>query len=214
MYFLVITKSFSPKPGAWSEIRGNIDEDGHITVTPQGSFKILTDEYAVTVAHEMLHCYHVFHHGDENDFGQWQFVYDGAGGHFRLAAKNDDVLKYQERVYLYWENNPGHELDFDDREAVTAKTWHIVGENSNHSGVEDCIMRYDNAHGYTRSGSKNVYLIKTDKTYAELTGINICNSTIGTGVNSRDHKPMPRYGDAAPGRGDCIHQFRVSDKYD
>ncbi len=214
MYFLVITKSFSPKPGAWSEIRGDIDEDGHITVTPQGKFKILTDEYAVTVAHEMLHCFHVPHHGSDNDFGQCSFSYDAFSSHWKVVAKDGKRLASPLRINLFWEGDPDNEIGFNDVDAVTATSWHVVGENSNHSGVEDCIMRYDNAMGYTRADWKNVYLLKSKTEYAELTGINICNSTIGSGVNSRNHKPISRYGDAAPGHGDCIHQFCVSDRYD
>ena len=41
----------------------------------------------------------------------------------------------------------------------------------------------------------------------------LCTSGAGTGVNDASHKPQPRYGDAAAGRGNCRDQIRVSDKY-
>jgi hypothetical protein len=212
-YFLVITRDFNPKPRGWSETNGSIDSAGNIH-TGEGGAKILTDEYGITVAHEILHCFHIRHHGDDNDYGQCTFRYLFMSG--RWAFDKSDGKPYLEngsaiRVSLHWEDDPTHEIEATDR-AVYARAWHIYGANSTHSGVEDCIMRYDIARGYIKDGN-NVYLVRAAH-YAELSGINLCNSTIGTGVNKRSHVPMSRYGDAAPGRGDCIHQFCVSDKYD
>jgi len=42
-------------------------------------------------------------------------------------------------------------------------------------------------------------------------GQSLCDTGVGTGVNAYDHSPRPRYGDAATGRGGCIHQVRVND---
>ncbi len=213
-YFLIITKDFNPKPKGWAETNGSVDGDGHVK-TGEGGAKILTDEYARTVSHEMLHCFHIRHHGDDGDYGNYQFMYSDLGHSWEIKMKNKenylDDNGFYYHVKMFWEDDPTHEINSTDN-VVPAREWHIYGNNSTHSGVEDCIMRYDVADGYIKES--NIYLLRGKALYVELSGINLCNSTIGTGVNSRKHKPMSRYGDAAPGRGDCIHQFCVSDKYD
>lgn len=214
MYFLVITKDFNPGPNGWSETYGSADNNGKIG-TGEGGVKIITDEYARTVSHEMLHCFHVLHHGDKGDFGNYEFFYSELGNSWQITYINKipRVDQYGARlnINLFWEDDPNHQIDPTDK-AVNKRAWPIYGNNSTHSGVEDCIMRYDVSYGYFQG--PNIYLIRSKGDYKELSGINLCNSTIGTGVNSRNHKPVSRYGDAAPGRGNCIHQFCVSDKYD
>ncbi|MDI3320627.1 hypothetical protein [Pinibacter soli] len=64
------------------------------------------------------------------------------------------------------------------------------------SGDVGCIMRYDN--------------IPPDNV-GEAIGTIFCNQTKGTGTNAlKPCVPTECYGDAAKGRGDCIHQFRIS----
>jgi hypothetical protein len=41
--------------------------------------------------------------------------------------------------------------------------------------------------------------------------LRLCTLPLGTGVNSKDHVPQSRYGDAE--RGDCTHQIDVNDLY-
>ena len=45
----------------------------------------------------------------------------------------------------------------------------------------------------------------------ESAGAAICSQTAGTGVNEKDREPQPRYGDAAPNRGNCASQVLVTD---
>lgn len=215
MYFLVITKDFNPKPEGWATAHGTLDSTGNLTIG-EGKSKTITDEYARTVAHEMFHCFHIYHHGDENSLGRLHFFYANLRNSWEIDEGGDGKPLLDEnnvfyQVKLFWEDDITHEIDPKNAD-VPAKKWSISGLNSTHSGVEDCIMRYDVARGYIRD--LNIYLIRTNQLYREVSGINLCNSTIGTGVNKAGRKPMPRYGDAAPGRGDCIHQFCVSDKFD
>src|SRR5262249_37315892 len=78
-----------------------------------------------------------------------------------------------------------------------------------HSGNEDCIMRYAVADAYPR-GSKR-YLISAP----EAGGLGLCEDTKGTGVNDLDHPRPPatssRYGDATKNKA-CKQQFCVNDK--
>lgn len=81
----------------------------------------------------------------------------------------------------------------------------IVGvEHGEHSGAEDCLMRYYFAKYYESKkpaaiGDKQYYLAAEG---TEHTGMEICHDKTGTGVNGSGHKPQPRYGDAAA--GDCF----------
>lgn len=95
------------------------------------------------------------------------------------------------------------------RGQLTINIWHGTC-----SGFEDCIMRYDNADGYAKTAaSMEVYIIPAREQYVDLSGTHLCTSPKGTGVNDANHQPMSRYSDADDGRGNCISQFCVNDKY-
>ena len=48
----------------------------------------------------------------------------------------------------------------------------------------------------------------------ERTGMKLCETKDGTGVNDRNRPPRPRYGPAASGSyGNCKSRFCVNDKY-
>ncbi len=88
--------------------------------------------------------------------------------------------------------------------------YHLGSPHGQHSGVEDCLMRYENATAV------QVYRQK-DARYrlfgqGEKYGFTFCSSSKGTGVNAPgDSFDHPRYGDAAPKRGNCIAQLCVND---
>lgn len=64
------------------------------------------------------------------------------------------------------------------------------------SGDVDCIMRYDNIPPFN---------------LGEAIGKTFCIDSKGTGSNAQDPCEVPYcYGDAARGRGNCIHQFRIT----
>jgi len=98
-------------------------------------------------------------------------------------------------------------------------------ESGQHSGGEQCPMRYLAAHVYRAKG-----LVKTPRG-KQATGREtyywfastwsresrdapwaLCESPVGTGYNSQTRDdPQPRFGDAAQGRGNCMAQLCVSD---
>lgn len=88
----------------------------------------------------------------------------------------------------------------------------IVGvERGEHSGTEDCLMRYYFAKFYESKqapaiGKKQYYLVDKE---TERIGMEICHDKTGTGVNAPGHKPQPRYGDAA--NGDCFKAICPND---
>jgi len=88
----------------------------------------------------------------------------------------------------------------------------IVGvDHGEHSGAEDCLMRYYFAKYYESKkpatiGDKQYYLVGEG---TEHTGLQICHDKIGTGVNASGHKPQSRYSDAA--NGDCFTHICPND---
>ncbi len=86
----------------------------------------------------------------------------------------------------------------------------IVGmEHAEHSGDQDCVMRYYFARFYEAKSAKNTLYIVAPGT--ERIGIDICHAGTGTGINAPSHKPQSRYGNAAAGEGDCFSQICPND---
>jgi hypothetical protein len=52
-------------------------------------------------------------------------------------------------------------------------------------------------------------IIQTDRN-PEPVGCHICKSRTGTGINAASPGPS-RYGNAAPGRGECLLKIKISD---
>jgi hypothetical protein len=80
-----------------------------------------------------------------------------------------------------------------------------------HSGNDQCIMRYFFANAYQSTANSSNYYLSAAGT--ESVGTSLCPSPSGTGVNATSHKPQSRYGNAAPNRGACQSWVCVNDKY-
>ncbi len=89
-----------------------------------------------------------------------------------------------------------------------AKGWYayIGTPGQQHSGVEDCLMRYDMATAYA-STTQPLTRYQVDK---EMSGLSLCTRKVDPGgVNAASHRPQSRYGDALV--GNCRGQLRVKD---
>jgi hypothetical protein len=91
-------------------------------------------------------------------------------------------------------------------------------QHGQHSGNDQCVMRYFFAIAYQSITDGSVYY--TTKSGTEPVGSSVCPSPTGTGVNATTHQPQSRYGDAAAeadpssiGRGSCRKWICVSDAY-
>ncbi len=88
----------------------------------------------------------------------------------------------------------------------------IVGvEGGEHSGAEDCLMRYYFAKFYESKqpatiGNKQYYLSAEG---TERIGVSLCRDQTGTGVNDPGRSPQSRYGAAA--HGNCFAQICPND---
>ncbi|WP_414665118.1 hypothetical protein [Horticoccus sp. 23ND18S-11] len=84
----------------------------------------------------------------------------------------------------------------------------IVGqEGRQHSGAEDCVMRYYFARFYEAKGRPNTLYLVTPGT--ERISYQICHSPTGTGANAAGRSPQSRYGNAT--LGNCFAQICPND---
>ena len=168
----------------------------------EGSRREITNELSSTVAHELGHSVRMPHHGEnidqrENVYSH-VYSYNGSTNAFELEITENNSIVIDPR----WENDSSYTQPFDGE--------HWIGVwGGQHSGVEDCIMRYDCAFGNIPGPgmTSNIRYI-TDQ---ERTGIILCEIKDGTGVNDNNRSPRPRYGPATNGR--CKFQICVNDKY-
>jgi hypothetical protein len=151
-----------------------------------------------TTAHELAHTCAVWHHGDIDQKVNWTPVITlQENGEWLTTAKEfgQPIIEENEDGVL---KKPA---------VIDSNVW-IGVPGGQHSGDENCIMRYDNAEAYRSLANPNVrYLVD------EVPGFTLCTSGTGTGVNATDHSPQSRYGNATNGRGNCKSQICVSDRY-
>ena len=93
----------------------------------------------------------------------------------------------------------------------TDLAFYVGGPQRQHSGNDQCIMRYFFANAYQSTADSSIYYLSAAGT--ESVGISLCPTGSGTGVNATSHKPQSRYGNAAKDRGACQSWVCVNDKY-
>lgn len=150
---------------------------------------------ASSLAHELFHACNVYHHGDLNyPSVSWTRMPTGA------VIENGATP-----VTLLDELGGDASLHLPELTPTTV----ILGLlNDQHSGDDNCVMRYDNAHGYKPEAGPASVRYYPPK---EGAGFGLCSHSQGTGINDPDHEPQARYGDAASGRGNCSGQLLVND---
>lgn len=152
---------------------------------------------ASTLAHELFHCVNVYHHG-EKDYPTVSWKRNDATGQ---VIENGTTL-----VVILDEG--GADASFL-LPVVTRLKVTLGLDNDQHSGDDNCVMRYDDAQGYyskARPADTRYYIVG-----GEGAGFGLCTQKEGTGVNEPGRDPQPRYGDAASGRGTCRGQILVND---
>lgn len=179
---------------------------------------------ANTVAHELLHTCNVYHHGDgdvwhalwiteydENRVisiypAEWDSNPDGT------PAKTAHPIPGGARIKLFTEDKPDREIDPPEwMQLAPGASVYIGMPHGQHSGVENCVMRYHVAAAYPK-GPPNEYFWVAG-TERKIPQNALCNGVQGYLVNRPGRKPMPRYGDADTSlkRGKCTEQILVND---
>ena len=126
-----------------------------------------------------------------------------------------DYIKRNGANWSEYYKTPEGYADFYLENLIVFCFMHIQGivgvDHGEHSGAEDCLMRYYFAKYYESKkpatiGSKQYYLIDEG---TEHIGMAICHDKTGTGVNAPGHMPQSRYGDAS--NGDCFSHICPND---
>jgi hypothetical protein len=171
--------------------------------------------FNISLAHELFHACNVYHHGEEDDHVVvWRRK---PGTHTVVETDMIDGQKGPSReVNIYSESNvlindtiPANS-DFQLQRGAPSKDEEVNlgGMNGPYSGVDSCVMRYDTSGGYIAKGKQGE---NARYKVTEVSGMQLCSGSAGSGVNDANRSPESRYGDAAPGRGNCRGQILVND---
>lgn len=185
---------------------------------------------ASTVAHELGHSVNLYHHGESDPGKVVWFIDEGKIYELRSGTATPTEIQVLDEQFgdvggdLATEIGAYHKelearhaankpLSDAERKMLPAKSAIIVslgGDQGQHSGFDNCVMRYDSAQAYVFRLQPNVRFWK----FEEPVGHALCRSQAGSGVNQAGRTPQDRYGIAAHGRGDCLHQILVNDSVD
>ena len=163
---------------------------------------------SATVAHELFHTVNVWHHGETDKSVVWRL--DDSGVLIEVEIGNSGAEINAGRP-ISVQNEADGSLTEGLRASLPngGRMPRNLGANrGQHSGVENCVMRYDTADAYVMKTFVGFrYTFYPD----EVPGAGLCDSAAGTNVNASSRQPQSRYGDAAAERGDCKHQIVVND---
>jgi hypothetical protein len=164
--------------------------------------------FAKVVAHELLHCCNVWHHGQRDTIVYWKYkkIPDLIPGSYIFEYENLADCGHPDKgrfVNVYNENRQFY--DTSHPFWASPRLINLGEKQGQHSGVEDCVMRYAVSNAYNDRGDR--YYV------TESVGQKLCALPTGTGVNEKDRKPQSRYGDADEGKGACVNQICVNDLY-
>lgn len=157
-----------------------------------------------TVAHELGHTVNIPHHG-EGGFRDAYWALQPNGSFLETA---NSTTTTGVPVILKLEGT-GQVFSSSISTGVTLST-KLQGLAS---GDETCFMRYPVANAIERASEPGVrYFIMPNEPY----GVTLCLDGLGKDFNSNrtypDGRPRPsRHGNAAAGRGDCMHRTCVND---
>jgi hypothetical protein len=180
----------------------------------------LATGYDRAVAHELFHSVGVEHHG-EFDKGTILVYIHGP----QSTEKPSPVpsLSWGDTPITIQDEHTGKDLAADWYAAVLASvgnrplywaSWaqdmYVAQVNRQHSGDDQCVMRYMFAQLYPAGGDDALVFYYVPPG-TEPAGLQLCDTSDGTGINAPDHKPRPRYLGAAPDRGNCKAWVCVND---
>lgn len=182
-----------------------------VTKTLEGNATKTYDCFSPLLAHELFHCCNVWHHGGRDVYYFWKsgdFV--GMKRIFSYNSMSDCMKSESGHVTGAYHENGGEYSPSDPYWSECRVMYHGV-KNGQHSGDEDCVMRYNLADAYLRTNLSGSCLLTSGPEEPVAQGL--CTSPAGTGVNKDGRSPQSRYGNADAGRGACAHKICVNDLY-
>ncbi len=153
------------------------------------------------LGHDLAAQYMPLHARDREISKQWYWDKWLAEGREYVAARQgmDRTWKTAEDYAEYMLEEMGGLMMFGT----------IGAPGGEHSGEQDCLMRYYFARFYPATGQDATYYLVTEGT--EPFGLVLCRSRAGTGVNAPDYKPQSRYAAAGKNGGSCFSQICPND---
>ncbi|WP_342378352.1 hypothetical protein NVS55_03175 [Myxococcus stipitatus] len=181
-----------------------------IEIAKQAMGQLSHQQLVRDVAHELGHTVNVSHHGEGGEVVRYLvFRPDGSlvEAHDKLGTVNPVVIRQ-----LVDEVTQGVLHDDANRIPGPVKSTPVkvsLLPEKQHSGDENCVMRYNDANVVVRAGQPDVrYWIAP----TETPGAGLCSDGLGKTFNKTGVAARPsRHGNAAVGRGNCVHQLLVND---
>lgn len=167
------------------------------------------------------------------DGGKAVTITDEASGRDLASLMEGEMMLHREQMRPEWyprllteakkfiADRPGYDIPWTAEQLAEhdlsywaantlAHMWYVGAEHGECSGNELCVMRYYFARLYEKKGTENSFYIVRDSR-SEHAGLELCRLPEGTGINDKDRKPQPRYGDAAATRGACAASIIFND---
>jgi hypothetical protein len=176
------------------------------------------DYFDKVIAHELLHTVAVWHHGDTDAVNTWQIIF---GGNRRYLNTEAQIRDLTQSAWIRARSEQG--VDFAAAmQTVLQAAYRRYGlfmeegplmpvyigvKGGQHSGVEECLMRYESAMVYPDQAAplESFYVAAPEP---EIAGSILCDRAAGNSLNA-ERSPQPRYFNAL--RGNCIQQLCVND---
>ena len=164
--------------------------------------------FACTIAHEMSHGSSVRHHGEIDYQTAWADLqnpprhvegpaaFNEARGRWEWSGPQTEIIIKRENGTIVPPNGTG----------FYPNMW-ISVQGGQHSGDNDCYMKYACGSAYKVDSEPNVRYLTSD----EVTGVVLCTAPDGTGENDSGRSPRSRHGDAT--LGNCETQLCINDRF-
>lgn len=200
-----------PKYVPMVEIAHGLDGDDWVFGNAGGTIRRVTNVQQ-TVAHELGHAVGIMHHGEGDKETRW-VVAKQPDGKFVIKEGNVEIALLTESgtvvdPVVLWRAARGRASPPANK--FVAKVY-FGAKNGQHSGDDDCVMRYSSAWFYRSDRAANIrYWVAGLDSF----GFALCNSAKGTGVNAPTWKPQSRFGDSGwAGPKGCKGQIVINDAY-
>jgi len=198
-----------PKNTLWVNVVLGMAAD-HVFRTATPGVLSVGNEDACMIAHELGHGIGMYHHGEKDPWTNGVF-----GVLWTLATNNSGGQILEGGAPVHVVSEPAA-TSYAPTQVIappeSQRLAQIGFQNGQHSGDWDCIMRYHVANFFelTREQRGRVW-----KSSYQVPGTKFCTSPAGTEFNTSSNVPNAEFGDAdtSKSRGNCIHQFVISDRW-
>jgi hypothetical protein len=186
-------------------------------------------DFTSTIMHEVSHAIGARHHGNSDParvfwdrvsqmvasptgpVKRYHFVETSATYDSARRTYVSDPTETGTRIRIYFEK--GGEIDPNSARAAELFAApllpYLAAQNGQHSGDDQCFMRYDLAAAYIPPRRPNDRILIAALYDDEPPGLDLCTAPAGTGVNAPGRQPLPRYGSAT--NGNCHTHLCVRD---